>query len=276
MTSEGNFVQPAIPRFDGHYDHWSMLMENFLRSKKYWSLVETGYEEPNNSGDHIEEGYVEGDLGFYEEEVRGECQSEEVMTVANKMRVYGVEMKDVTIVENILRSLTDKFNYIVCSIKESKDIDKLSIDELQSSLIVHKQKFHRQSGEEQALKYECPTWGKEANYAKMDEQEEMLLMAYIEINRAKREDAWFLDSGCSNHMCGDRSLFSELDESFRQMVKLGNNTRMSVAGKGSVKLQLNGFNLVISGVFFVPELKNNLLSIGQLQERGLAILIQAG
>jgi len=34
----------AVPRFDGHYDHWSMLMENFLRSKEYWSLVETGYE----------------------------------------------------------------------------------------------------------------------------------------------------------------------------------------------------------------------------------------
>ena len=37
-----NFVQPAIPRFDGHYDHWSMLMENFLRSKEYWQVVEVG------------------------------------------------------------------------------------------------------------------------------------------------------------------------------------------------------------------------------------------
>ncbi|KAK6936358.1 Cleavage/polyadenylation specificity factor, A subunit, C-terminal [Dillenia turbinata] len=36
MASE-NFVQPSIPRFDGHYDHWSMLMENFLRSKEYCS-----------------------------------------------------------------------------------------------------------------------------------------------------------------------------------------------------------------------------------------------
>ena len=42
MTSENSFVQPAIPRFDGHYDHWSMLMENFLRSKEYWHLIETG------------------------------------------------------------------------------------------------------------------------------------------------------------------------------------------------------------------------------------------
>lgn len=45
MASE-NFVQPAIPRFDGHYDHWSMLMENFLRSKEYWELVETGCVKP--------------------------------------------------------------------------------------------------------------------------------------------------------------------------------------------------------------------------------------
>ncbi|KAL5790264.1 hypothetical protein ACOSQ2_005152 [Xanthoceras sorbifolium] len=31
LAETENFVQPAIPRFDGHYDHWSMLMENFLR-----------------------------------------------------------------------------------------------------------------------------------------------------------------------------------------------------------------------------------------------------
>jgi hypothetical protein len=42
MASENSFVQPAIPRFDGHYDHWSMLIENFLRSKEYWDLIETG------------------------------------------------------------------------------------------------------------------------------------------------------------------------------------------------------------------------------------------
>ncbi|KAI9178614.1 hypothetical protein LWI28_028545 [Acer negundo] len=40
--TESNFVQPAIPKFDGHYDHWAMLMENFLRSKEYWSVVEAG------------------------------------------------------------------------------------------------------------------------------------------------------------------------------------------------------------------------------------------
>ena len=40
--AENSFVQPSISKFDRHYDHWAMLMENFLRSKEYWGLVENG------------------------------------------------------------------------------------------------------------------------------------------------------------------------------------------------------------------------------------------
>lgn len=35
-----------IPHFDGHYDHWSELMENLLRAKGLRNLVETGFEKP--------------------------------------------------------------------------------------------------------------------------------------------------------------------------------------------------------------------------------------
>ncbi|GMJ02453.1 hypothetical protein HRI_003914500 [Hibiscus trionum] len=66
-----------------------------------------------------------------------------VMSTSNKMRSNGEQMKDVTIVEKILRMLTEKFNYVVVSIEESKDIDALTIDGLQSSLIVHERKFHK-------------------------------------------------------------------------------------------------------------------------------------
>jgi hypothetical protein len=54
MASE-SFVQPAIPRFDGHYDHCSMLMENFLRSKEYWTVVVSEVAEPA-------EGVVQTDM----------------------------------------------------------------------------------------------------------------------------------------------------------------------------------------------------------------------
>ncbi|KAA0057221.1 uncharacterized protein E5676_scaffold257G00440 [Cucumis melo var. makuwa] len=74
------------------------------------------------------------------------------MTIANKMRIHGEKMEDVTIVKKILRSMTPKFNFVGCSIEESKDIDNLSIDELQSSLLVHEQKVTKQEKEEQVLK----------------------------------------------------------------------------------------------------------------------------
>ena len=41
-----NFVQLAIPRFDGHLVHWRMLMENFLMSMKYWQVIEIGVAAP--------------------------------------------------------------------------------------------------------------------------------------------------------------------------------------------------------------------------------------
>ena len=75
---------------------------------------------------------------------------------------------------------------------------------------------------------------------------------------------------------GRRNIFSDFDGSFRDSVKLGNNSSMVVMGKGNVRLQVNGIIQIITGVFYVPELKNNLLSIGKLQAKVLIILFQNG
>jgi hypothetical protein len=74
------------------------------------------------------------------------------MLVANDMRNLGESILDEKIVEKILRTLTEKYNYIVCSIEESKDINHLLVDELQSSLLVHEQKFKRHDTDDHALK----------------------------------------------------------------------------------------------------------------------------
>jgi hypothetical protein len=61
----------------------------------------------------------------------------QTLIIANKMRIHGEKMDDVVIIEKILQSMTLKYDYVVCSIEESNDLDALSIDELQSSLLVH-------------------------------------------------------------------------------------------------------------------------------------------
>ena len=53
-----------------------------------------------------------------------------VLTIANKMRIHGEALKDVSVIEKILRSMSSKFLFVVCSIEESHDIDEMSIDEL--------------------------------------------------------------------------------------------------------------------------------------------------
>ncbi|CAM8886509.1 unnamed protein product [Rhodiola kirilowii] len=48
MSGEGSsFAAPCVPKFDGDYEHWSLIMENLLRSKEYYEVVEFEYTEKN-------------------------------------------------------------------------------------------------------------------------------------------------------------------------------------------------------------------------------------
>ena len=59
---------------------------------------------------------------------------------------------------------------------------------------------------------------------------------------------------CSNHMCGDKSVFLDLDESFRNTMTFGNNSTISAMSKGNIKIHTKeNSNQFISKVFFVPD-----------------------
>jgi len=74
------------------------------------------------------------------------------LTIANKMKTHCETMSPTIINEKILRFMTLKFDYMVCSIKESSYLNTLTIDELQSSLFIHEQRMNIHKEEEQALK----------------------------------------------------------------------------------------------------------------------------
>ena len=78
----------------------------------------------------------------------------------------------------------------------------------------------------------------------------------------KSEDVWFLDSSCSNHMTGNITLFSMLDQSVKSQVTLGTDNKVSVMGKGEVNvLTKKGEKKTIADIYYVPGMKCNLLSI---------------
>ncbi|XP_045831391.1 uncharacterized protein LOC123922739 [Trifolium pratense] len=171
-------------------------MENLLRSKEYWTMIENGVlaapanataeqqqltdaktilkrDTAKNIWDAMRRKY-QGSTKVKcaqlqslrrEFEILDMEESESVtdffartLKVANNMTANGEIMEQVIVVEKILRYMTEKFNYVVCSITESNDVTTMSIDELQSSLLVHEKlikgkKNHGVTvGEEQALK----------------------------------------------------------------------------------------------------------------------------
>ncbi|XP_039051525.1 uncharacterized protein LOC120192912 [Hibiscus syriacus] len=84
-------------------------------------------------------------------------------------------------------------------------------------------------------------------------------------------------AGCRNHVCGNKSSFSHLDEILQTTVSFGDKSTVDVVGKGDISIRnKNGFVESISNVFFVSALKSNLLSAGQLQEKGYMITISNG
>ncbi|GAA0153044.1 hypothetical protein LIER_11370 [Lithospermum erythrorhizon] len=168
-----------VPRFDGYYDHWCELMENFLRAKGLWGTVKKGIGEPldetllnENQRDLLDKARthdyqvkhylfqaidrsvfeqildrinakvvwdsLKGKYGGNEkvkkatrnalkreyellemrkgESIDGYCGR--VNAVCNKLRSNGEDIKESTIIEKIMRTLNEKFLYIVVFIEE--------------------------------------------------------------------------------------------------------------------------------------------------------------
>ncbi|KAG8487132.1 hypothetical protein CXB51_020669 [Gossypium anomalum] len=67
-------------------------------------------------------------------------------------------------------------------------------------------------------------------------------------------------------------LFKDLDRSFASKIKIGNGDLIEAKGKGNLVINTCSGNKVISEVLYVPDIDQNLLSVGQLVEKGSFML----
>ena len=66
-----------------------------------------------------------------------------------------------------------------------------------------------------------------------------------------------------------KELFSELDGGFKTIVKVGDNSKLAILGKGKVAIRLKDGSLnYIFDVFYALGICQNLLSVGQLAKKG--------
>ena len=90
-------------------------------------------------------------------------------------------------------------------------------------------------------------------------------------------EGWYFDTGATNHMTGRHDIFAKLDRGVVGSVRFGDGSVVDIRGCGTILFAgKNGEHKALSGVYFIPRLKNNIISVGQLEEGGSKMLIEDG
>ena len=85
-----------------------------------------------------------------------------VSAISNQLKRNGEKLEDVRIMEKILCSLDPKFEHIIVTIEETKDLEEMTIDELNGSLQAYEEKHKKKQGiVEQLLKMQFNSKEKE-------------------------------------------------------------------------------------------------------------------
>jgi hypothetical protein len=118
------------------------------------------------------------------------------------------------------------------------------------------------------------------NYEHVMESDSMVLMndkvepkLYTDGGVPAGSKNWYLSSGASNHMTSQRVFFEELDESVHGHVVFSEGYVMEIKGRGTIHLQCKtGEQRVWSKVYFVPNLRANIISLQQFEEEGMTVI----
>jgi hypothetical protein len=144
----------------------------------------------------------------------------------------------------------------------------------------------------------------QANVAQAEAEEEALLLAHASIELSPAAPAaatllhldeskaraflgddsskdmiegWCLDTGATHHMTGRREFFTELDSSVRGSVKFGDASGVEIKGAGSVVFTTaSGEHRLLTRVYYIPALRNSIISLGQLDENGSRVEVEHG
>jgi|UPI0001A86C5A hypothetical protein len=91
------------------------------------------------------------------------------------------------------------------------------------------------------------------------------------------DDAWILDTGATNHMTGSWEALTSLDETVQSAVRFGDGSMVKIQGIGAVTIAgKNAEHRVLTEVYYIPSLKCNIVSLGQLEENGCCVVIDNG
>jgi hypothetical protein len=90
-----------------------------------------------------------------------------------------------------------------------------------------------------------------------------------EVRAQIERDLWYLDSGATAHMTHQRNAFVSYRE-YSDIITIADGEQIPVRGRGNVRIQAGDRVVQIHDVLYAPKLAVNLVSVGQLADRGIS------
>ena len=104
-----------------------------------------------------------------------------------------------------------------------------------------------------------------------DQDKEDQIFGAICFSTSSSSECSLIDSGCTNHMTYDRTLFKDLKPTKITNGRIKNGDYISAKGKGTISIATSSGTKTISNVLYVPDINQNLLRVGQLIEKGFKV-----
>ncbi|KAH7437899.1 hypothetical protein KP509_05G094300 [Ceratopteris richardii] len=116
----------------------------------------------------------------------------------------------------------------------------------------------------------------QSNYASTSSEgskDTLLAMRHEYRSSCEDDKKWYIDSGCSNHMSCQGSLFANLQvPSGKGCVGTGDDTQHMIEHIGDIRLGDTSRAKALSNVLHVPTISKNLISVGQMVEKGYHVI----
>ncbi|XP_019266009.1 PREDICTED: uncharacterized protein LOC109243519 [Nicotiana attenuata] len=222
--------------------------------------------------------------------------SDRLLGIINKLRLLGTKFKDSRIVENILVTVPEKYEVSITTLENTKDLSKITLAELLNTLQAQEQRrLMRQDGMvEEALAANHRTQSKSNNAKKnYPPCQHCGKKGHPPFKCWKRPDAKCkicnqlgheavickgkyqkheVDAQVANEEEEDHlNLFKEFTSMGNKKVRIGNGDYILSKGKGTVAIPTKSGTKNISDVLYVPDIDQNLLSVGQLMKKGFKV-----
>ncbi|KAL6340105.1 hypothetical protein AAG906_038940 [Vitis piasezkii] len=202
----------------------------------------------------------------------------EFNTITNQLSSVEIDFDDEIRALIVLASLPNSWEAMRMVVSNSTGKEKLKYNDIRD-LILAEEIRQRDAGETSGsghFKRQCKSPKKknedDSANAVTEEVHDALLLAID-----SPLDDWVLDSGASFHTTPHREIIQNYIAGDFGKVYLADGLALDVVGLGDVRISLpNGSVWLLEKVRHIPDLRRNLISVGQLDDEGHAILFVGG